>query len=159
MFVYNLSFPQKQQELPEYWMRLMLRRSQRLRLVNWALARPWSVRRTLPWFFTLSLSWDSTTSLYMSKGMHSCTGKPVWKSLSYTSSQWGQITSGIDGLPWDVHAIGGHIHSAEEGAVICLWFAPRSAVWLILNVALNAFLRVTTVQFADLVLSLALRLH
>lgn len=43
-----------------------------------------------------------------------------------------------------MYTIGGHIHSAKKSALICLWFAPRNAVGLILNVAVNAFLRVTT---------------
>lgn len=118
-------------------------RSQRLRPVNRALGRPWYVRCTSPQFFTLSLSWDLSTSLICQKG-HILVLAVSMKSISYTSSQWGTITSGIGGMLQAVAAIGGHIYSAKKGAMICLWFSLRSAVWLILNVALDAFLQVTT---------------
>lgn len=121
----------------------MLRRSQRLRPVNRALGRPWCVRCTSPQFFTLSLSWDLSTSLICQRG-HILVLAVSMKSISYTSSQWGKITSGIGGMLQAVAAIGGHIYSAKKGAMICLWFSVRSAVWLILNVALDAFLQVTT---------------
>lgn len=133
VFIYSLIFlfHRNYKELPEYWMKLKLRGSQRLRLVNWALGKPWSVRCTLPWFFTLS--WDLSTSLVCQRWCVLVLASQYQSSShAHLVSQWGQSTSRIDGMPWDTYTIGGHIHSAKKVAMICLCFAPRSAVWLIL---------------------------
>lgn len=88
------------------------------------------------------------------------------KSISYICSQSGKITAGIDGIPWGIHTTGRHMHSAKKSAVS----TPQS---------LNIFGGFTqnccmayskhgsecipegkqSGQLADLVLSLALRLH
>ena len=103
---------------------------------------------------------------HMSRGTYSCMLASTMKSISYTHSQSGKITAGIDGIPRDVHTTDRHVHSAKKGAVstpqslnIFGVFTQRCCMAYSKYGSESIPEGKQSGQLADLVLSLAQRLH